>query len=176
MENRPGSRTRLGQRRCILLSTVVWIAAGLFAVFGGNGASGGSTAFALREVSGLGVGHGGHFPCRSEPDPNTIYPSFSSTKPLYGEVRIDMEFGSGQSGVPYRFAMDESGGTDAGYDRLYLDLDRDGDLAEEKPLEPMKDPPDSWGGTRLERTIGVCPRRLRAIGFSWSRTEGTSER
>lgn len=119
----------------------VWLAAGLSAVFGGKETSGGSAAFALREVSGFGVGYGGHFACQSEPDPNTIYPSFSSTKPLYGEVRIDMEFGSGQSGVPYRFAMDESGGTDAGYDRLYLDLDRDGKLAEEKPLEPMKDPP-----------------------------------
>ena len=42
--------------------------------------------------------------------------------------------------------MDETSGTGAGYDRLYFDLNRDLDLANDTPRRPQKDPPP---GARL---------------------------
>jgi len=47
---------------------------------------------------------------------------------------VDRDLGVPLSGTPYRFALDESGGTGSGYDRLYLDLNRDGQMAEDEML------------------------------------------
>jgi hypothetical protein len=52
-------------------------------------------------------------------------PSFSSQQPLYVTVPLGGEDGGAL------VALDESGGTGTGYDRLYADADRDGQLAGE---------------------------------------------
>jgi hypothetical protein len=97
--------------------------------------------FPLEEVSGFGVSGGHTCLCSDQAEPKVIYPPFSSTRPLYGVLRVDMEPGNQRSGTPYHFALDESAGTGAGYDRLYLDLDRDNSLSTESPLTPLADPP-----------------------------------
>lgn len=125
------------------LFTIVCLVASLAATGNAVAAKLDLSAFDLRDVSGLGIGYGHPCQCQDIPDPNALYPTFSSSKPLYSSVRIDMEFGDNTSGVLYRLAIDESGGTGTGYDRLYIDFDRDGDLAEEKPIEPMENPPDA---------------------------------
>ena len=69
-------------------------------------------------------------------EPNTegrTYPTFVSERPLYGEAELP----AGATG----FALDESGGTGKGYDVLYLDLDRDGDLTSEPPRRAMTNAP-----------------------------------
>jgi hypothetical protein len=99
-------------------------------------------AFSLEEVPGfddLNLGH--TCGCRSEPEPNVVYPAFSSGKPLYGVMPVDMEFANPRSGTPYQFALDESGGTGTGYDRLYLDRNRDGRLSDEVPITPLRELP-----------------------------------
>ncbi|MEN6575479.1 MAG: hypothetical protein ABFD90_03985 [Phycisphaerales bacterium] len=126
-----------------MLSMVVCLVTGLSVALGGAVPDRDLAVFELREVAGFDVGYGHHCQCEDQADPNVTYPAFSSAKPLYSFARIDMEFGNYSSGVLYQLAMDESGGTGTGYDRLYIDLDRDGDLAEETPLTPMIDPPDA---------------------------------
>ena len=45
----------------------------------------------------------------------------------------------------YRFALDESDGTGKGYDRLYLDIDQDRDLTNDRVLPIEKAPPSrAW--------------------------------
>jgi hypothetical protein len=74
-----------------------------------------------------------------------------------------MEPGNQRSGTAYHFALDESGGTGAGYDRLYLDLDRDGNLVDESPLTPLADPPAGALLTVPERSQQMC---FRYVTFS----------
>jgi len=88
------------------------------------------------------VGRGHPCGCLEEPEPNVAYPAFNSEKPLYGVMWVDSEFGNLQSGTPYHFALDESGGTGTGHDRLYIDLDGDRDLSNASPVMPMRDVPD----------------------------------
>jgi hypothetical protein len=116
----------------------------LAAVMPAWGAGSGSErlAFPLEEVSGFDVADVGHTcACRSEPEPNVAYPAFTSAKPLYGVMCVDMEFANLRSGTPYHFALDESGGTGTGYDRLYLDHNRDGRLSDEAPIAPLRERP-----------------------------------
>lgn len=126
-----------------MLSMVVCLVTGLSVAPGGAVPDRDLAVFELREESGFGVGYGHPCPCEERADPNVTYPVFSSAKPLYGFARIDMEFGNDHTGVLCRFAVDESGGTETGYDRMYIDLDRDGDLAEESPLEPTQERPNA---------------------------------
>ena len=80
--------------------------------------------------------------CQKEPFPEVKkYPRFSSGKPLYGKVNFDGTPYDPASGIAYCFALDESQGTDKGYDRLYFDLNRNLDLTDDKPLAIMKDSP-----------------------------------
>jgi hypothetical protein len=98
--------------------------------------------FPLEEVPNFDHWDIGHTcDCASEPAPNVVYPAFSSGKPLYGRIRVDMELDDPHSGTLYHFALDESGGTGAGYDRLYVDLNRDGRLSDEAPIAPLRDLP-----------------------------------
>ena len=70
------------------------------------------------------------------------YPHFKSAQPIHGMISFAGRT-VGQSPPPmyYHLAIDESAGTAAGYDRLYFDRNGDGDLADERPLMPLKDPP-----------------------------------
>ena len=70
------------------------------------------------------------------------YPAFTSGKPIYGSFRYAREYRKKDSGILYYFAIDESGGTGTGYDRLYFDLNRDLDLTNDRPLTPHKEPPE----------------------------------
>jgi len=117
---------------CLLLATLAL----------GRQSAGEAAVFELEEVSGFGVGRGHHCLCASEPSGDVTYPEFSCDKPLYGQLRVDMTFGELHSGTLYHFAVDESGGSGAAYDRLYIDLDRDGDLSDERPIAPLENLPD----------------------------------
>jgi hypothetical protein len=80
--------------------------------------------------------------CREQPESEVrIYPTFKSDKPLYGLVRFAAAYGQDESGILYHFAVDESHGTGKGYDRLYFDLNRDLNLADEESQAPLKSPP-----------------------------------
>ncbi len=111
------------------------------ALVSGGQTTGEASVFALEETSGFGLSGGHTCLCSDQAEPKVLYPPFSSAKPLYGVMRVDMEPGNQRSGTAYCFALDESGGTGAGYDCLYLDLDRDGNLATESPLTPLANPP-----------------------------------
>jgi hypothetical protein len=103
----------------------------------------GRAEFPLTEVSGLGTWSGQHCPCTDKPESGVTYPTFLSANPLYGSVRVDASFVDPKAGVVYRFALDESAGTGRGYDRLYVDLDRDNNLANETPIARLENPPST---------------------------------
>jgi len=69
------------------------------------------------------------------------YPTFQSSKPIYGVVTFGMSLFDPQAGLRYGFAMDESAGTGTGYDRFYFDLNRDGDLTNDSPVGVVKEVP-----------------------------------
>jgi len=82
--------------------------------------------------------------CEEQPEADIgTYPTFKSDRPLYGSIWFAGEYGQSDSGIQYHFALDESTGTGNGYDRLYFDLNRDLDLTNDTPLEPLQNPPDS---------------------------------
>ncbi len=98
--------------------------------------------FELKEISGFEVSYGHGCSCQDEPMAGVTYPALVSAKPCYGEIRVDTTFNQPtNSGTLHRYVIDESNGTDSGYDRLYIDLDGDGDLTDENPLAPMDNPP-----------------------------------
>jgi hypothetical protein len=70
------------------------------------------------------------------------YPAFASQKPIYGSVRFAADHGQTNGGMLFYFAIDESKGTGKGYDRLYVDLNRDLDLRNDGPVSPQRNPPD----------------------------------
>jgi hypothetical protein len=77
-----------------------------------------------------------------KPDPNvTVYPQFTSQQPIYGKVSFGDPLDKPDPRSTYYFALDESGGTGQGYDRLYFDLNQDGDLTNDKVLSAQKNPP-----------------------------------
>ena len=112
-------------------------------------------SFPLQDLSGVEVVDlGSTSLCRNEPDPNVAYPAFVSGKPLYGVIYVDGKFGTADAGTAYPFAIDESSGTDSGYDRLYIDLNRDDRLSDETPIKPLRELPQDelftqkWGAHR----------------------------
>ncbi len=81
--------------------------------------------------------------CRDEADPNvTAYPQLKSAQPIYGTVDFGDPLGGKEARTVYCFAVDESAGTDQGYDRLYFDLNHDRDLTNDSALTVRKDPPE----------------------------------
>jgi len=99
------------------------------------------SAFDLVEKSPS-FGRGQRGQCRDIPDANvTAYPPFASAAPVYGSVRFGAETGRMDTGVRFCFALDESGGTGSGYDRLYFDRNRDLDLTDDGVLQQRKNPP-----------------------------------
>ena len=70
------------------------------------------------------------------------YPRFKSDKPLYGSIRFGGIPAKQDAPGEYHFAIDESAGTNQGYDLLYFDQDCDGSLTNESPLTIKKNPPE----------------------------------
>ncbi len=69
----------------------------------------------------------------------TSQPRYSSAKPLYARLALD-EKGSKMLDL----AFDESGGTGAGYDMIYADLNFNGDLSDDKPIKgTLRKPPSA---------------------------------
>jgi hypothetical protein len=56
-------------------------------------------------------------------------PKYASAEPAYFELKL------GPKQTPYTLVLDESKGTDQGYDRLYVDANGDGDLRDAKAIE-----------------------------------------
>jgi hypothetical protein len=127
---------------------LTWV---ILAGAGGGGAAR-ERAFTLREVSALDlVDRVGDFTvgqqvvCADKPDGNVVaYPSFTSRQPLYGTVGFVIPTARPDPATLYYFALDESGGTGKGYDRLYFDLDRDRDLRNDCVVEVRRSPPGAW--------------------------------
>ncbi|MFC1782037.1 right-handed parallel beta-helix repeat-containing protein [Planctomycetota bacterium] len=70
-------------------------------------------------------------PSKEQPDRAVkSYPEFKSNKPKYGAFHT---WSPGTSHA-YYFALDESGGTGSGYDRLYFDVNGDLDLTNDIPV------------------------------------------
>ena len=77
--------------------------------------------------------------CRDKPFAEVkAYPNFKSDKPVYGSVRLGLKLTDPDAGLLFHFAVDESRGTGKGYDRLYFDLNRDGDLRNDAVLSPQR--------------------------------------
>jgi len=110
-----------------------------------------ATAFELKETSVFDLPEtvrGGfllvtYSACGTEPDEAVRrYPVFTSDKPLYGSFQVGGEQRKPETGYHYPFAIDESRGTGQGYDRIYIDLNLNGDLADDACRHPMKDVPE----------------------------------
>ena len=102
-------------------------------------------------------GHRGQ--CEEAPEDRAKkYPELKSEHPWFGSVRFDGSYLISDSGMKVYFVGDESEGTSKGYDRLYIDLDRDLDLTNDPVVKPMKDPPKhvvpSWKSK--QRVIFDC--------------------
>jgi len=118
--------------------------------------------------------------CSEAADANVVaYPAFQSRHPVYGALITYLPEGQ-RVPATHRFALDESGGTGQGYDRLYFDLNRNDNLTDDKVIVPQKNPParaldnprdtpqvlfEAVGlpfpfGTQGERPIEVLPRLM----------------
>ncbi|MBN1362786.1 MAG: hypothetical protein JW993_19465 [Sedimentisphaerales bacterium] len=123
-----------------------------------------ATASNLKEVSAFDLaqglssfGIGQRCPCSETADPNvTTYPSFKSDKPIYGSASFAGSAYQADSGLRFCFALDESGGTGQGYDRLYFDSNRDLDLTNDPACKRLKDPPDGATLDGLPARQQVC--------------------
>ncbi len=71
-----------------------------------------------------------------------LWPTFKSDKPLYGFMHFSATFANSQGLPELYFALDEAAGTGKGYDRLYLDLNGDCDLSNDKTLNRRSDLPE----------------------------------
>lgn len=107
-----------------------------------------AAAFDLKEISAFDVPDavrtrlifGAYVECQTEPDKNAgRYPAFQSDKPLYGSFHIGGAATEPNVGCYYRFAIDESTGAGRGYDRMYLDMNLNGDLTDDGFCRPTKD-------------------------------------
>ena len=109
-----------------------------------------AAAFDLKEISTFDVPEpmwhhftsGQYVKCGAEPNERVQrYPPFESSKPLYGSLVVGTQPGRRDSGLCYPFAVDESAGTGQGYDRLYFDNNRNGDLTDDGYKAPRRDIP-----------------------------------
>lgn len=94
--------------------------------------------------------------CRDSPDANVLaYPTFRSDHPLYAKVRFPAPPDAKDKTIVYQLVLDESGGTGRGYDRLYFDLNHDGDLTNDKIRASQEDPmkATAW---RWNNQASVC--------------------
>ncbi|NQV32038.1 MAG: hypothetical protein HQ515_05050 [Phycisphaeraceae bacterium] len=95
----------------------------------------------------IGFKRGQQVTCQKEPFAQMqSYPTFVSDAPLYGSIHVGGIYAEKTSGVVYHFAIDESKGTDTGYDCLYMDQNKDRNLANDRPVAANAEAP---AGTRL---------------------------
>ncbi len=112
----------------------------------------GERVFTLREVSAFEAGESEFVRGQSgETQTNKYtevkgYPQFTSSKPIYGLVKLGVDYRVRDSGTTYYFAIDESKGTGKGYDRFYFDANHDLDLRNDTVVKPLENPPS---GARL---------------------------
>jgi hypothetical protein len=113
-----------------------------------------AVAYDLKEISAFDVPEavrpyfvsGQYVECQKEPNEQVkVYPKLQSAHPLYGEFVIGTLAQHRGPGPRYAFVLDESAGTGRGYDRLYLDLNRNGDLRDDGAKAPGKEPPRAPG-------------------------------
>ena len=122
------------------------------------------SVFRLRKVSAFDLvedvpsfGRGQQGTCADVPDANvTAYPAFRSTQPIYGAVRFGQEPGRQDSGIRFCFALDESGGTGSGYDRLYFDRNRDLDLTNDGVCKRLERRPKGVPQLRVQTEQQPC--------------------
>jgi len=99
-----------------------------------------STCEVVQQVPALAQGH--QAICTKEPSPGVrAYPAPKSDKPVYGSAQFGSLWEEKNPALLYHFVADESGGTGAGYDRLYVDLNGDKDLTNDAPASLRKDSP-----------------------------------
>jgi len=80
--------------------------------------------------------------CKRKPNPRIkAWPTPVSAEPLYSSVTFDQSYNQTKGGMQFGLMLDESRGTGTGYDRLYFDLNRDGNLINDAALKPLADPP-----------------------------------
>jgi hypothetical protein len=131
---------------------------------GGSAGLAHARTFRLKEVSAFdlteqtrALGEGQRAWCSDKSDPNVAaYPQFASRQPIYGKVNFGDPPDRPDPRTIYHFALDESGGTGRGYDRLYFDLNRDGDLTTDKVLSAQKNPPKGAALRYSDGTQQVC--------------------
>lgn len=68
---------------------------------------------------------------RAPAQPLKGQPKYASERVLFFELKL------GPEQTAFALALDESRGTDTGYDRLYVDANADGDLSDEQPIQGM---------------------------------------
>ncbi len=109
-----------------------------------------AAAFGLTEISAFDVPapiwyhftSGQYVKCGAEPNERVKRcPSFASSQPLFGSLVVGAQPSQRDSGLCYPFAVDESAGTGRGYDRLYFDSNRNGDLTDDGCKAPRRDIP-----------------------------------
>lgn len=84
------------------------------------------------------------------------YPNFHSSKPLRGTICFARIPVVSPHRNFYHLVIDESAGTGTGYDLLYFDQNGDGDLADEKALRALKDPPKALLRQYSSAKLQVC--------------------
>jgi hypothetical protein len=135
------------RRRWLVLIAIVVALAGVTGVglYVATATSGGTLALVpcdeRAEAGGL-----NYIQCvAGRPADVTSYPAFTSAEPLFGEIRFPLDRGR-DGHETYRLclvALDESKGTGTGYDTLYLDVNGNRDLADDKPSTPVASPPQA---------------------------------
>jgi hypothetical protein len=94
--------------------------------------------------------------CREAPDANVLaYPAFQSDHPLHAQAPFPAPGEGRDKIIIYQLALDESGGTGRGYDRLYFDLNHDGDLTNDRIRVSREDPMKASAQRRSSQT-SVC--------------------
>ncbi len=95
--------------------------------------------------------------CESKPDGKVDrYPESKSDNPLYGTFQIGASQEDREGGFHYAFAVDESEGTGKGYDRMYIDVNLNGDLTDDSPCRPVGNIPDGMRIRGSSVTTQVC--------------------
>ena len=83
---------------------------------------------------------------------------YVSERPFRGVARL--------ASKPYAFGAGQEAESSEGYDRLYFDLNGDGDLTDDKPLDAFEPPPPPKSSDAKKTDAKTTPSR--ALNASWS--------